>query len=503
MVDDKEREPLVVDDQGSELVSSTQESPRSNRSGRRDGGDRTIEWTGVNYAVTDALGCTKTILRDCYGSVRGGEVCAVLGPSGAGKSSLLNVLSGRVTMSSSSGSGSGSGADGHDHGHGHGQKRVQTRGTVLVGGKRVHPSEFRRHIAYVMQDDVLGATTTPREALRFSAKLRLDPGTPDDAIETDIDRILHQLGLTECADVFIGDARKGISGISGGQRKRTSVGVEIITQPSILFLDEPTSGLDFFSAESLVKVLRTLGAANNCPILCTIHQPASEVFFLFHSVIFLKSGRVFWQGPVQTLSTSMEQLGHKVAEGYNVADRVMYVCQTVDDGVTHAQGFFQPPAPELAERHREVCATRTGTSTGTGTDDDIDGERRHSWPTPYNSSSSSSSSSGSGSGDRSVGAGGMEVKAAFVVQMQQLVRRDLSDALRDRGALLTRFGSTAVVNGIIAVVFWQAGKQVSLRFRPIFVRKLSPYSPVSDRNTITPPHSSPTLLRCHFHRTME
>jgi ABC-type multidrug transport system ATPase subunit len=89
MLDDKEREPLVMDDQGSELVSSAQESSRSRSSGCKDEGDGAIEWTGVNYAVTDALGCTKTILRDCYGSVRGGEVCAVLGPSGAGKSSLL------------------------------------------------------------------------------------------------------------------------------------------------------------------------------------------------------------------------------------------------------------------------------------------------------------------------------------------------------------------------------------------------------------------------------
>lgn len=140
-----------------------------------------------------------------------------MGPSGAGKSSLLNVLAGR----SATGNG------------------VSISGKVMVGGKSINPVAFRKNIAYVMQDDALMATATPREALMFSASMRL-PGTLSSAeLRARVDRLLNELGLMACADVVIGGAL--IKGISGGQRKRTSVGVELITQPVLLFLDEPVS----------------------------------------------------------------------------------------------------------------------------------------------------------------------------------------------------------------------------------------------------------------------
>lgn len=186
-----------------------------------------------------------------------------MGPSGAGKSSLLNVLAGR----SSPGSG------------------ISIEGKVTVGGKVINPVAFRKNIAYVMQDDALLATATPREALRFSANMRLPSSTSTETIEELVNKTLADLGLTVCADVMIGGAL--IKGISGGQRKRTSVGVELITKPPLLFLDEPTSGLDSYSAFSLISLLRKV-ASVDCTILCTIHQPSSEVFFLFDVVIFMK-----------------------------------------------------------------------------------------------------------------------------------------------------------------------------------------------------------------------
>ena len=104
-----------------------------------------------------------------------------------------------------------------------------------------------------MQEDSLLATATPREALRFSAHLRSPAGTTEDKINKMVEQLLALLGLEECADVYIGNAM--IKGISGGQKKRTSVGVELITKPSLLFLDEPTSGLDSFNAYKLVQLL--------------------------------------------------------------------------------------------------------------------------------------------------------------------------------------------------------------------------------------------------------
>lgn len=172
-----------------------------------------LKWTKVNYTVTTEKE-TKTILDNTWGNVKPGQVCAVMGPSGSGKSSLLNVLSGR---SSSVGP-------------------VKVSGKIEVGDVVINPVEFRRNIAYVMQDDALMATATPREAIKFSACLRLDSQFSDAEIDELVYDILKSLGITDCADTFIGNEM--FKGISGGQRKRTSVGVELITNPSLLFLDE-------------------------------------------------------------------------------------------------------------------------------------------------------------------------------------------------------------------------------------------------------------------------
>jgi ABC-type Fe3+/spermidine/putrescine transport system ATPase subunit len=134
-----------------------------------------------------------------------GNLCAILGPSGAGKSSLLNILAGRSGASSDC--------------------------VMKVGAIRVKPANFRRHIAYVAQEDSLMATATPREALMFSARLRLPAEVPAEDIVKTVEKLLKELGLLECADVMIGSAL--VKGISGGQRKRTSVGVELVTDPMV------------------------------------------------------------------------------------------------------------------------------------------------------------------------------------------------------------------------------------------------------------------------------
>lgn len=134
-----------------------------------------------------------------------------MGPSGAGKSSLLNVLAGRSASA----------------------KGINISGSVYVGGKPINPVQFRRNIAYVMQEDALMATQTPEEVLRFSASLRLPHGTTKEEIENRVKKTLINLGIADCKDVMIGGAL--IKGISGGQKKRASIGIEIITNPDLLF----------------------------------------------------------------------------------------------------------------------------------------------------------------------------------------------------------------------------------------------------------------------------
>jgi ABC-type multidrug transport system ATPase subunit len=127
----------------------------------------------------------------------------------------------------------------------------------------------------VAQDDSLQVTATPREAIRFSAKLRLSRSTTEHQLEQLTKRMIQELGLTACADTLVGGAL--LKGISGGERKRTSVGVELVTRPSLVFLDEPTSGLDSFSAVQLCQVLKKVANAGSS-VLFTIHQPSSEIF---------------------------------------------------------------------------------------------------------------------------------------------------------------------------------------------------------------------------------
>ena len=196
-----------IENQGFQDMQSELRAQRQAKSNsRREQGliNHDIAWCNVNFKVGE-----KTILYSCYGNVPAGTVCAILGPSGSGKSSLLNVLAGRSASAAG----------------------IFVEGTVTVANHVIDPVSFRQHIAYVMQDDSLVPTATPREAFEFSANLRLPSTTSKQEIQRLVEKTIVDLGLENCADVLIGGAL--IKGISGGQRKRTSIGVEIITDPSV------------------------------------------------------------------------------------------------------------------------------------------------------------------------------------------------------------------------------------------------------------------------------
>ena len=151
---------------------------------------------------------------------------------GAGKSSLLNVLAGRSTSNS----------------------KIHVEGKVKVGGHIINPVSYRKNIAYVMQDDFILATATPREALTFSASLRLPASWTDEAIKAKVEKLITDLGIEDCCDTLIGGEL--IKGISGGQRKRTSVGIELITDPTV----SPTNETLF----SFVDIHELTVSLNSC-----------------------------------------------------------------------------------------------------------------------------------------------------------------------------------------------------------------------------------------------
>ncbi|KAF4685996.1 hypothetical protein FOZ62_011518, partial [Perkinsus olseni] len=169
-----------------------------------------LEWTDVDFVIKG-----KKILNGCTGILRPGELTAVLGPSGSGKSTLMNVLGGRQSLRG---------------------KGKSFSGEVSFNGKVQDPVNFRSHIAYVMQDDHLTATATPREVLEMSARLRMRD-QDEKEIQALLTDLLDSLKLTPCKDTVVGNGV--IKGISGGERKRTSVGMELISKPQMIFLDEP------------------------------------------------------------------------------------------------------------------------------------------------------------------------------------------------------------------------------------------------------------------------
>lgn len=188
-----------------------------------------------------------------------GELVGLMGPSGAGKTTLMLAMNGYMAPSA---------------------------GRVLFNGQNLYSSydQFRQHIGYVPQDDIMHGDLTVREALYFSARLRLPRDMKRAEILQRIERVLSELGLEGTEDVLIGSPAK--KGISGGQRKRVNLAMELLTDPSVLFLDEPTSGLSSEDALMVMKGLRRL-ADRGKTILITIHQPSREVFQQMDNLVLL------------------------------------------------------------------------------------------------------------------------------------------------------------------------------------------------------------------------
>ena len=164
----------------------------------RDRPAQDLSWVNMNYTVDTAetMCCKqvikpKVILSECWGAVHSGEVCAILGPSGAGKTSMLNVLAGRTIST----------------------RYASVQCDMYICGRLVDPLVYRSHIAYLTQEDGLLATATPREALTFSARLRLPPASQD-VTNRLVASVLKILDLEDCADILIGGGL--IRGISGG-----------------------------------------------------------------------------------------------------------------------------------------------------------------------------------------------------------------------------------------------------------------------------------------------
>ncbi|PIN16003.1 Transporter, ABC superfamily (Breast cancer resistance protein) [Handroanthus impetiginosus] len=208
----------------------------------------------------------KQILKGITGSTGPGEILALMGPSGSGKTTLLKIIGGRL----------------HEN----------VTGTITYNDVSYSPA-LKRRIGFVTQDDVLLPQLTVEETLLFAAFLRLPSKMSQCQKYQKVELVVKELGLERCRHTRIGGGF--IKGVSGGERKRTSIGYEILVDPSLLLLDEPTSGLDSTSANRLLQILQCL-AKGGRTIITTIHQPSSRMFHMFDKVLLISEGHTVYYG---------------------------------------------------------------------------------------------------------------------------------------------------------------------------------------------------------------
>ncbi|KAK6148231.1 hypothetical protein DH2020_019143 [Rehmannia glutinosa] len=225
-----------------------------------------LEFNNISYSVVkkqkkDGVWINKEtyLLNDISGQAMRGEIMAIMGPSGAGKSTFLDALAGRIAQGS-------------------------LEGSVRIDGKQVTTSYMKMISSYVMQDDQLFPMLTVFETFMFAAEVRLSPSISTAEKKKRVIELVDQLGLTSAMHTYIGN--EGKRGVSGGEKRRVSIGIDIIHKPSLLFLDEPTSGLDSSSAFSVVEKVKDIARGGSI-VLMTIHQPSFRIQLLLDRIIVL------------------------------------------------------------------------------------------------------------------------------------------------------------------------------------------------------------------------
>ncbi|OAQ66072.1 ABC transporter [Pochonia chlamydosporia 170] len=272
--------------------------------------------------------CIKDLLKSVAADLQPGTLTAIIGGSGSGKTTLLNTMAERITSS-----------------------RLKQSGLVTFNRQTgVHNI---RH-AYVMQQDILLPTLTVRETLHYSAALRLPSSTSAEDRHRVVEEVIRELGLKECANTRIGNSQH--RGCSGGEKRRVSIGVQLLANPSVLFLDEPTTGLDATSAFQLVRTLKAL-AQKGRTVITTIHQPRSEIWNLFDNLVVLSKGGPVYAGSIPDCLPWFKTHGFSLPPFVNPAEYIIDIT-AVDNRTPELEAETSARVDSLKSAWEEESARR-------------------------------------------------------------------------------------------------------------------------------------------------
>ncbi|KAK9165741.1 hypothetical protein Scep_000932 [Stephania cephalantha] len=281
---------VVVDLHNSSTTQSDEYISIDNNSG-----GVSLTWEELWVIASNGKSGSPTILGGVSGYAQPGEVLAIMGPSGSGKSTLLDALAGRL------------------------QSNTTQSGNILINGRR-ETLAFGTS-AYVTQDDYLMTTLTVKEAVYYSAQLQL-PDSMSKSEKMEIaETAIREMGLQDAMDTRIGGRTS--KGISGGQKRRVTICIEILTRPKLLFLDEPSSGLDSAASYHVMSRIVGLAQQDGLTVVLSIHQPCAEVFELFHNLCLLSSGRTVYFGPAHHASQFFAQNGFPCPAMRNPSDHYL------------------------------------------------------------------------------------------------------------------------------------------------------------------------------------